>query len=300
MSKRKKVWLVTGLFFMVTGLIGFAVVMTIYKWDFKKLDTQKYETVSYEFDEDFSSIVVDCASADVIIVPTDNKAKVISNDWVGISHFACVQEGKLIINSTDNGEWYKHIGISVNQPQMTVFLPKNEYDSISITGNAGDIEICDDFTFLNVEIYLDTGDVNLVSVDANTIKADINTGDIKIENISADTLDISDSTGTMTVSNAECSNLRSEGDTGDIILNNVRVTKKTAIRRDTGKVEFQNSDFAEISVKTDTGDVVGTLLSGKVFNIETSTGSVNVPENASGGKCEIITEAGNIDIRLTN
>ena len=58
----------------------------------------------------------------------------------------------------------------------------------------------------------------------------------------------------------------------------------------TGDVKFDACDASEISVKTDTGDVTGSLLTDKVFITNTDTGRVNVPQTATGGRCEIITD----------
>lgn len=65
----------------------------------------------------------------------------------------------------------------------------------------------------------------------------------------------------------------------------------------TGNVAFDGADAAEISVKTNTGDVTGSLLTGKVFVVQTDTGAVDVPKTAAGGRCEIETDAGDIRIR---
>ena len=55
---------------------------------------------------------------------------------------------------------------------------------------------------------------------------------------------------------------------------------------------------AEILIKTDTGDVKGSLLSEKVFVVQTDTGSIDVPKTVSGGRCEITTDTGDIKISL--
>ena len=69
-----------------------------------------------------------------------------------------------------------------------------------------------------------------------------------------------------------------------------------SVKRSTGDVKFNSCDAAEIYVKTDTGDVNGTLLSDKVFITETGTGSINVPNSIVGGRCEITTDTGDIKI----
>ena len=58
------------------------------------------------------------------------------------------------------------------------------------------------------------------------------------------------------------------------------------------------SDAEELFIKTDTGDVTGTLLSAKEFVYETDTGRVKLPETTTGGKCEIITDTGDIHIEI--
>ena len=71
-----------------------------------------------------------------------------------------------------------------------------------------------------------------------------------------------------------------------------------SIKNITGDIIFENSDAAQIFVKTDTGNVMGSLVSEKVFITETKTGDVKVPQTTTGGKCEITTNTGNIAIDI--
>ena len=59
-------------------------------------------------------------------------------------------------------------------------------------------------------------------------------------------------------------------------------------------------DAEEIGIKTDTGDVTGSLLSEKVFHARTDTGRIEVPKTTGGGLCEIVTDTGDVRIRLVN
>jgi len=81
-------------------------------------------------------------------------------------------------------------------------------------------------------------------------------------------------------------------------LKNVNAAEKFSIERSTGDVKFDGCDAAEVFVKTDTGDVTGTLLSEKVFIVETDTGKVDVPKTVNGGRCEITTDTGDINISI--
>jgi DUF4097 and DUF4098 domain-containing protein YvlB len=70
------------------------------------------------------------------------------------------------------------------------------------------------------------------------------------------------------------------------------------IKRTTGDVTFEGCDAAELLVATDTGDVEGTLLTEKIFFVETDTGRREYPKTTTGGKCEITTDTGDIKISI--
>jgi DUF4097 and DUF4098 domain-containing protein YvlB len=103
----------------------------------------------------------------------------------------------------------------------------------------------------------------------------------------------------MKFSSVTCQALVSDGDTGDMILNSVTATEKFIITRDTGDVRLDGCDAAEIFITTDTGDVKGSLLSEKVFIARSKTGKIDVPKTVNGGRCEITTDTGNINIKLS-
>lgn len=297
----------------------FAAVMSEYKWDFSKLSTGKYETNTYEISEEFSNLSMNTDTADIIFALSDDgKCRVECYEEEKAKHSVAVQENTLVIKMIDEKSWYDYIGINFGSPKITVYLPKAEYTSLFINGSTGDIEIPKNFKFEGVDISLSTGDVNFFASASKLIIIKTSTGNICVENTSAGTLDLSASTGRITVSNVicggdaninvstgrtnlnniECKNLTSSGDTGNISLNNVIAAEKFSIKRNTGDVRFDGSDAAEILVETDTGDVTGTFLSEKTFFVETDTGSVDVPESITGGRCEITTNTGDIELDI--
>lgn len=88
-----------------------------------------------------------------------------------------------------------------------------------------------------------------------------------------------------------------EVDTGDVI-NRASAKESIIICTDTGDVHLDGCDAATLKIETDTGNVTGTLLSDKVFLAHTSTGDVNVPHTNTGGRCEITTDTGDIDVSI--
>ena len=299
MRKTTKILLITAGSLVLIGLIMFVAVMTAYHWDFTNLSTEKYETNTYEINEEFSSIKMAADTADILFVASsDDTCTVVCYEQENMKHSVCVKNGTLTVDAADDTKWHDYIGVGLHSPKVTVYLPKTEYASLAINESTGSVEIPKEFLFENADISLSTGDVKFFASVSDSIRIDTSTGDIRIENISADTLCLSVSTGMVTVSDVTCKNVLSSGSTGDISLTNVNTAEKITIERSTGDVVFDRSDAAEIFVKTDTGDVTGSLLSEKVFIAESSTGSISVPETTSGGKCEIITSTGDIEIGI--
>lgn len=317
MEKKTKIWLFIATSLVVIGCILFVGVMSTLEWDFTKLSTTKYETNTYEVNDAFDGISIDTDTADIVFAFSENeKCSVECHEEEKAKHSVAVEEGILNIKLVYERAGY--FGLNIGSPKITVYLPKTTYTSLLIDENTGNIEIPKDFSFNNVDISLSTGDVNYYASSSETIKIKTSTGDICVENISVGTLDLSVSTGKVTVSsvtcegdiavgvstgetylsNIVCKNVISNGSTGDISLDNVIAAEKFSIERSTGDVRFENSDASEIFVETDTGYVTGTLLTDKVFIIQTDTGNVDVPKTVSGGRCEIVTDTGDIKIAI--
>lgn len=319
MSKITKIWLIIAASLVLVGCIIFGGVMTMLKWDFTKVSTGKYETHNYEIDENFNNISIVTDTADIVIVPSENqKTSVVCHEQKNVKHSVTVQSSKLVIEIVDARKWYEYIGINLGTPKITVYIPQGEYGALFVKSSTGNVEIPKEFKFENIDISESTGNVTNYASASENIIIKTNTGNIRVENVSANTLELSVSTGGVTVSNVtcegdvkikvstgktnltniECKNVISSGNTGDISLKNVNAAEKFSIERSTGDVKFDGCDAAEVFVKTDTGDVTGTLLSEKVFIVETDTGKVDVPKTVNGGRCEITTDTGDINISI--
>ena len=318
MRKTTKAWLAAAASLVLIGGILFAGVMTTLKWDFSKLSSTKYETNVYEICESFDEISIHTDTADMVFAPSDDgKCRVDCYEDEDAKHSVSVENNMLVIGVKPKA-WYDYIGFNFDTPKITVYLPETEYTNLLISGDTGDVEIPNDFLFRNVDISFNTGDVDFCASASELIQIKTSTGDICAENLSAGALDLTVSAGMVTVSgvtcegavsvgvstgkvyltDTRCKNVISSGSTGDISLNHVIAAEKISIERSTGDVKFDSSDAAEIFVKTDTGDVTGRLLTDKVFAAQTDTGDIDVPETVDGGRCEIMTNTGDIEVSI--
>ncbi len=319
MKKTTKVWLTIAGVLVLVGCIIFAGVMTMLKWDFTKLSTVKYETNVYEIAEAFRDISITTDTADIRFVPSgDGKCTVECYEAENAKHSVAVENGTLTIKINDSKPWYVYIGFCFSSPRITVYLPQAEYAALSVRAGAGDVEIPKDFAFARADIALTTGNAGVYTSASESIQIKTSTGNIRVENVSAGSLDLSTATGGVTVSDVNCRddlsvavstgearltglscrNVISTGTTGSVILKDVIAANRFSIERSTGDVKFTRCDAAEIFVKTNTGNVTGSLLTDKVFLTDTDTGSVTVPKTAAGGRCEIETDTGNIKIEI--
>lgn len=321
MKTSTKIWFTTATLLIVLGSIIFVIAMSLNGWNFTELNTSNYKTSTYDINQDFNSISFETEFVSIEFnLSNDEKCKVVCFEDENEKSSVSVEKQTLTVKSksASNKKWYEYIGINFNEPKITVYLPKNQYDLLLVKNNSGSIEIPKDLNFTDIDINLTAGDVNLSSAVSEKIKIKTTTGSIVLKNVAADTLDLSVKTGDITaynlecngeikadvttgglnLSDANCNNFSSNGNTGEITLNNVISKNQISIERTTGDIKFVKCDAETLFIKTSTGDVSGTLLSQKTFSAKSKVGNVKIPQTASGGKCEITTNTGDIDVDI--
>ncbi|MBE6810436.1 MAG: DUF4097 domain-containing protein [Ruminococcaceae bacterium] len=297
MKKSKIVWIIIAVSLIVLGALISTVSLAEMSFDFNNLNTQKYISNEHIFAEDFTNIKIDVDTSNIEFVRSENNdCMIVSIDTEKTRHIITVENGTLMISLEDSRKWYDYIGVFTMSPSLTIHLPKDSYDLLNIEASTSDIVIQKDFTFGNVDIETDTGDIQLLSQVFDTLDITTDTGDVKIQDITAQNITLETDTGETYLTNVNCNSLVSNGNTGDIKLTDVIAAKDFNIKRSTGDIRFVACDAGEIFITTDTGDVSGTLLTDKVFICKTDTGDIDVPKTTNGGKCEITTDTGDIEI----
>ena len=228
MKKTTKIWIMIAASLMLVGRI------------LVKLSTVKHETNTYEVSKAFSDISISTDTADIIFALSDDgKCKVECYEKGNAKHSVTVENDVLVVRI--NKSWYDYIGYGFGSSKITVYLPKTEYNALSISESTGNVEIPKDYLFDNIDISLSTGDVNFFASVSKLAKIKAITGKIRVENTSAGSLDLSVTTGKVTVSgvpcrdditvnvvtgnayltDSSCRSVISRGITGSISLNNV-------------------------------------------------------------------------------
>lgn len=319
MKKKTVVWLVIATALVLIGAAIFSGVMMTLGWDFTKLSTVSYETNEYTITDNYRDIKIVTDTADVVFIPAETvTTSVVCYESKRVTHTVMTLEDALLIEVNDTRKWYEYIGLFVDTPSITVYMPQGEYGTLSVSSSTGDVTIPRELAFESIDVAVSTGHVTNAASASTGITIAASTGSIGIDKVSVGSLRLSTSTGRVTVTDATCAGdvsvavstgktqltnitcqtLSTVGDTGDVTMQNVIAQGRIDIERSTGDVRFDGCDAAIIEVETDTGDVKGSFLTDKVFTAETDTGRVDVPQSITGGRCDIETDTGDIVITI--
>lgn len=276
-----KKWLIAAGILLLAGLIAGTAGMILLDFDFTKLSTETYTTTTTEITGEFSAISVDVDTADVRLIRSeDGSCRAVIRESEKEKHTVSVRENTLIVETRETPWWEDFTLISFTSPEIVLYLPGEAYDTLRIESDTGNAEIPAGFRFARAEIETDTGDILWCAPAADCLALSTDTGDITVQNISVGQLQL-------------------ETDTGDVILTDV-LCRQLEAESSTGDIRLERFDADSIRIETSTGDVTGTLLSEKIFVTETDTGKVRVPSGSSGGRCEICTDTGDIELTIAS
>ena len=316
----KKAALIIAAILLAAGIIIGVIALASAKFDFHAFETEPSELKDYPVEEAFRSIEIHGDTELIRFQKSDDgTAHVLCRETERSTHTVKAEDGTLKISVNRTNGWKNIFEISFEKELVTVFLPNDAYEMLSIETQTGDVEAPDWLTFTDgAAIHASTADVRFDAAVHSLLSIETSTGDISVNGVSAEAIDCTTTTGNIVMTDVSCRgdvrvkvhtgrvvlcklscrNLFTEGSTGDVSLQDVLAAEKISVKRSTGDVTFADSDAAEIAVTTSTGDVTGTLLTDKVFVTKTSTGDVRVPDSVTGGRCEITTTTGDISIRI--
>ena len=198
-----------------------------------------FVTNEYKFTEDIDDIEIDVATADVDIKKAENgETKVVCVEKEKVYHVTEVSNKKLSIKEKDERKWYQKYLFNWNFKSMsvTVYLPEEAYNDMTVEANTGHIIVDKDFTFANVNISDDTGTVKLNNKVTGNVEINVHTGDV-------------------TLSGVDAKNLKVKTSTGDINAKAAEIQETMTLQSSTGDVELYDLKGASLKTKTSTGHV---------------------------------------------
>ncbi len=319
MKKGKKIALITAGCMVLAGLILALGGLAAVRFDITRLNTVSYQTNTYEIGEAFHNITIEGGSCDVRLYPSENDTcRVVCTAEDDVDFTVEVGDDTLHIQRQDTKVRFLYFDIYWGETGISVYLPRSDYESLSIRTTSGDVEVPEFFSFPSADIQCGSGEVRLLASVGDTLSVQSQSGDIHMGNTSPAIMNVQTGSGEISIDHVKGETaLQIRSTSGDVTLANVNgkavdvitssgeVTLSNAIlegsiylKSDSGDVALRTSDAADLYIQTGSGSVSGTLLSEKVFLIDTSSGDVTVPHSASGGKCEVTTQSGDIAFRF--
>ena len=313
MKKGALIAIILGTTLLVGGAVIFAIGLATAP---KEVATSN----TYTIEDSFNSFDIDVGVSDVVFTKSeDGSSKIICDETDKIFHTVTAADNVLKISQRDDRVWYNRIfNFSFVNYKVTIAIPEGEYSSLTVKNSTGNVVVPHDFSFDSMNVSLSTGNANIKSNVTNDAVVKVSTGNINLSSLTAKNLNVESSTGNMLIQDVAVTgdinlkastghihtnkltgnNLVVKTSTGYVKLTDTVLTNNITIETDTGDVRFEDSDAETLKITTHTGDVTGTLLTSKIFYVETSTGHTNYPHSTEGGLCEIKTKTGDVNISI--
>ncbi len=277
-------------------------------------------TTTHEIEETFDKIDIDVSISDVeFVVSADEKQKVVCEETEEVMHDVKVEDHTLKVKYEDKRPWYETwFNWSFTKRSVTVYLSSLVYDDVTVHTDTGVIDSDISLETSTLRCDTSTGRITLANIKSEKMSVTASTGDISVSTSKMETLNVKTSTGRITLREDEASkditlksstgdikaesvkgeSLDSQCSTGNVNFKDVIINKHMGIKTSTGNIRLEDCDAETLTLKSDTGSIKGNLLTSKDFYANSDLGKVTVPHSTTGGRCEIETDTGDINITV--
>lgn len=295
--KKTVIALIVGAALVIGGAIMVAVGLYTGGGNTYATNIFALEERTATIDQVFESVVVETKDCDVNFVPFDGTADphIVFLEREKIGHDVKVRGGVLTVKMTDHRQWMDYIRLGGKSMEMTIYLPRKQYESLRVTTDTGDIQLpevlsakeiklssdtggvcCEAKAETLMDCETDTGDITVKNCTPYKLELQTDTGDVKVQESSVVEIHIETDTGEVDAENVNCTTFICKSDTGDVTLRQMKLAGSLQVFTNTGDVKIQDSDAVRINIETDTGDVrVPKAWKQKDYRIETDTGRIH-------------------------
>ncbi len=304
MKKSKKILITVAVILVAVGMIcGFCGIYSL-GFNFNEISTSDFVTHTYTVEDDFTNIIIEDAASNINFYKSnDDKCRVLCDEREKVTHTVVSENNTLTVRVKDERNWFEriNIGFFVADMRVSVYLPKNKYDSLNAASMSGDIDVANEFTFDNAKVGSISGDVSVKADVKQELNISSTSGDVIINNISAtECINASSVSGEIDLSNVKGKEIFANTISGGVMLADTVASQKLKANSTSGEIDLKRCDAKNIVLDTVSGEISGTLLSNKQFITETTSGTVNVPQSVSNEECRITTVSGDIYIEIAD
>lgn len=311
MKKGKKICIILAACCIVVGGVMTMASVAMAGFDFSKFNSRlvykktysievSYQEKTYTAESDFDQIEISTEWENVQFVPSeDGTCKVVCPVKDDADFTVEVKDNTLrVIKNEEN--WQENLfNFQFSAPEdVTLYLPQNTYQNLSVKTASGNVILPSDFVFTNVDIYSASGNLEGQAQISQTLNAESVSGNVSVQKFAGDKLELKTNSGDIHVQDSTAKTIGITSVSGNVSINRSGASENAMLQLTSGDVDFVKFDAPKIEVTTVSGCVEGSLLSGKQFFVNSLSGDVQVPQNQSQSQtCTISTTSG--DVRLT-
>ena len=217
-----------------------------------------------------------------------------------------------------------------------IYLPECDYEKLILETTSGDADCPADFSFGEASLSATSGDIDFRSGVEGALAVSATSGEVEVSGVSPGSLSVTSTSGKIRLSEVDAGDLSLSATSGEIILERSTLRGEGRLKTTSGDQKLEKVSCASLTLESSSGtkyltdvlasgelrsdstsgdlvflrcdadslylhatsgEVRGSLRTEKIFFTDTSSGSVRVPQGMSGGKCEVHTTSG--DIQLT-
>ncbi|MBR5348106.1 MAG: DUF4097 family beta strand repeat protein [Lachnospiraceae bacterium] len=301
MSKVKKTSIVIAIVFIVSGFALSFTAFAMMGFDYKKFETEKYEMKETKPEGSFSKIIVDSSVEVKFAASVDGTTRVSYPVFEDAPHDIRVEDDTLKI-MVKRGDWHwttmfiPHI--SFGSAKMTIYLPKDQYESLVIESNSGDVLVPENFTFGDMTVKTTSGDVisRAQVTGAQSIKT--TSGNIVDKNAKVKTLVLNATSGDIRLEAANVTEtLAIKTFSGNVVLENVKGGANLTVDRTSGDLHINDAEFADAAVESTSGDSTLKNMNVSSLSVKAASGEIWIGTVQMDGDAMIKTSSGDIVLR---
>ncbi|MBO5088927.1 MAG: DUF4097 family beta strand repeat protein [Lachnospiraceae bacterium] len=201
--------------------------------------------------------------------------------------------GKIIFKADVTG------ALSVENTSGGIDVGENQVGSLTVAESSGGIQVASVHVENDVQASSTSGGIHISEVECKNIVAKGSSGSIRLSSIVAkENLEVDGTSGSIQLTDVECANVTGGNSSGSIKCSNVIASGNMELENSSGGISFEACDATNLKLSATSGSIRGNLLTPKNFVADATSGSVDVPQSASGGLCEASTTSGSIHIRV--
>lgn len=305
------------------GIVILGAVLAVNRFELTSLlQNQKWVRSEKSFADASDSvqcIEIDAAEADVqLLAAEDNVLHLVCNEMEPNSCSAEINGDTLTLHWTRAWKWQDIFDFSFGAPKLTLYVPKDLRAQIRIHSESGDIgiegiganqlEITSKSGNLQVQgaemdqLYAQSqsGDIHLAHFQSSKeVQAETASGNIRIEDGYVPSLDSHSGSGDQALKALRLDNLSATSTSGDQKLSDVHAQVRMDVQTTSGNISLETVDGEALFMQTDSGDIHGSLATGKRFSASSGSGNVYIPESSdNAGTFEARSSSGDIRIDL--